>query len=104
MTPEEKRIAIAEACLGLTHMGPVTGKLYITLNGRDVLFDPLNDLNAMHEAIMLRMTDKEAFFRNLYRVASGGAGPHWFSDLFAIINSTAAQRADAFLLTLGKEI
>lgn len=60
-----------------------------------VLPDYLNDLNAMHE-VEKTLTDKahEEFRLNLYDVIG--------DDSRLIVSSTAAQRAEAFLLTIGK--
>ena len=84
MTPEQQRIAIAEAC------GEDNDSIY-----RDLIPDYLNDLNAMHEAEKT-LTDKahEEFRLNLYEVLG--------DDSRLIVSSTAAQRAEAFLLTIGK--
>jgi hypothetical protein len=96
MSPEKQRIAIAKAC------GIVTsdqwGPLYRTAFGlvRDCP-DYLNDLNAMHEAegvlnglLVLKYTT------GLRAITGGGSGS------FSHIHGTAAQRAEAFLRTIGK--
>ena len=87
MNPEQQRIAIAEAC------GWKTG--YRDPEAWHPLPDYLNDLNAMHEAEKT-LTDKahEEFRLNLYDVIG--------DDSRLIVSSTAAQRAEAFLLTIGK--
>ena len=91
MTNEQINIAIAEAC-GIISKDQ-WGSLYRTLHG---LFrncpDYCNDLNAMHEAE--KMLNKEqwvAYGRELSRL-----------NVFPMVHATAAQRAEAFLRTLGK--
>ena len=93
MKPEQQRVAIAEACgwkpdkRGLGWLSPHG---YYASEP-----DYLNDLNAMHEAENT-LTDKahEEFRLNLYEVLG--------DDSRLIVSSTAAQRAEAFLLTIGK--
>ena len=110
MTPEEKRIAIAEACgwrfaetgpRGKTWVPPQKQHIkYVTING---LPDYLNDLNAMHEAekVLLVGTPKQIIHAtNKYT--------NWLcrilgcldTALFQFAHATAAQRADAFIATL----
>ena len=93
MNPEQQRIAIAEA-VGKWH----SGWPHEYMNQSDRLRhipNYLNDLNAMHEAEKT-LTDKahEEFRLNLYEVLG--------DDSRLIVSSTAAQRAEAFLLTIGK--
>ena len=89
MTPEEQRIAIAEACPFVRKDGHWVYKAHGV--ARWIFFDPLEDLNAMHEA------DKT--------IETPAAYEHW---LIAVVKdgyhsrATAAQRADAFLRTIGK--
>jgi hypothetical protein len=79
MKPELQRIAIAEAC-GCTETP---------------LPDYLNDLNAMHEAQKI-LTYAQGGEMTLWitRIHGDGYGPQLFA--------TAAQRAEAFLRTIGK--
>ncbi len=109
MTPESQRIAIAQACPGLfVHIpspfgpGGVHWREGKDDNGKTVSpgahVDVLNDLNAMHEAekVLLEKSD-------------GVSPPDLFDDycqrlggsLFHCTHATAAQRAEAFLGTLG---
>ena len=87
MTDEQINAAIAEACGWRKEDG-----VYMwTANGIDYtcpdLWDWANDLNAMHEAEKV-LTQKQ---RDEYR--------HWLCpDIF----STARERAEVFLKTLGK--
>lgn len=60
--------------------------------------DYCNDLNAMHEA-WLSLSDKDKFVcdKELMRVlVASKDGPYWMT------NSTAKQRAEAFLKAIGK--
>ena len=97
MTPEQQRIAIAEAC-GWKQIPDGRWKL----DGKVELFLPnyLNDLNAMNSAVLQKFNGPAhegwAFIDNL-RVACGI--PH-SSACMALVCSTAAQRAKAFLRTL----
>jgi len=114
MTPEKQRIAIAEAC-GWTEVkrfqiqnGPehpwfIQGKTPTSWKGKDVrpwLPDFLNDLNAMHEAERaLKDAECEIYMDTLTETSGGDVdmGTASFCGYFA----TAAQRAEAFLRTLG---
>ena len=103
MTPEQQRIAIAEAC----------GWANIRWNGvrynwvghrpetaRDdyALPDYLNDLNAMHEAEKaLSSQDKIEYAFQI----NGGCYTSGLDDTFNIVHATAAERAEAFLRTLN---
>lgn len=94
MNPEQQRIAIAEACGRVQRPDGFwfpEGKNY----GSQGIPDYLHDLNAMHEAEKT-LTDKahEEFRLNLYDVIG--------DDSRLIVSSTAAQRAEAFLCTIGK--
>ena len=93
MSPEAQRIAIAEAC-GIVSQDQ-WGSLYKTPRGilRDCP-DYLVDLNAMHEA------EKVLTWKNQgdYAAALGRSDDGSFSH----VTATAAQRAEAFLRTIGK--
>jgi hypothetical protein len=96
MTPKQQQIAIAKAC------GIVTsdqwGPLYKTAFGfvRECP-DYLNDLNAMHEAekVFLKM-ETLCFWETYSNRLTTSLG---CTDIF---HATAAQRAEAFLRTIGK--
>ena len=101
MNPEQQRIAIAEAC-GWAEIEPCTccdgvSRGYTPTPGahKKHLPDYLNDLNAMHEveASLFGRNDWSAckYERLLTRMTSSWA---W--------HATAAQRAEAFLRTIGK--
>jgi hypothetical protein len=85
MKPEQQRIAIAKA------------HGYTRNDG--TFLDYPNDLNAMHEAEnSLSSIEQCQFAEKLFRVM---VGEHGVSD-FMKIHATAAQRAEAFLRTIGK--
>ena len=97
MKPEQQRIAIAEAC---GWKPDKRGLGWLSPHG---CYEPepdyLNDLNAMHE------TEKILIRPNLY--AQGGWGMYLrhlsiVTDEQHPIDATAAQRAEAFLRTIGK--
>lgn len=92
MNPEQQRIAIAEAC------GWKTG--YRDPEAWHPLPDYLNDLNAMHEAEKILAEDnREEYLNILYGVCN----PHsMINDAWNLNCATAAQRAEAFLRTIGK--
>jgi hypothetical protein len=87
VTPEQQRIAIAEAC------GWKTG--YRDPEAWHPLPDYLNDLNAMHDAEKT-LTYAQGGEMTLWiqRMTCAGYGPQLFA--------TASQRAEAFLRTIGK--
>lgn len=102
MTPEEQRIAIAEAC-GLERCHPYnqfddfTPRWYWKggYYNLEELPDYLNDLNAMHEArLFLTRCEDRSKYENRLRDICGS-----YCDA---IHATAAQRAEAFLKTIGK--
>ena len=105
MTPEQQRIAIAEAC-GWTDIRPQKigndHDLWGTKDGRrNRIHNYLNDLNAMHEAEIHAYKTQPAgwmlrYEEALSEVCSKAQYPHW-CDWCA----TAAQRAEAFLRTLN---
>ena len=104
MTPEQQRIAIAEAC-GWKWHSRSKGKIKVWDNGLDYVFydsdlpDYLNDLNAMHEAEKtLSQKDKREYAYQL----NGGYYTSGLDDAFDIVHATAVQRAEAFLKTIDK--
>jgi hypothetical protein len=111
MSPDEQRIAIARAC-GWTDIrrqrlyeGLWGNKLIGSDNCRNRLPDYLNDLNAMHEA--------EKVLTPKYQPAKGESqwgdylgwigfcGENKIREVYECVTATAAQRAQAFLRTLG---
>ena len=106
MSPDAQRIAISEAC-GWTEIEPCTccngvSRGYQPTPGahKKHLPDYLNDLNAMHQA-------EKVLSRGRNYNQLGGFG-FYLKTLGQIIyqsscvDSTAAQRAEAFLRTIGK--
>ena len=86
MNPEQQRIAIAEAC------GWKTG--YRDPEAWHPLPDFLHDLNAMHDAEKVLVSLQWVFYlRRLKTICNKSGWP---------IHATAAQRAEAFLRTIGK--
>jgi hypothetical protein len=104
MTPEQQRIAIAETCgwkpLEQTGIFGITWIVWTKGNEQKYLWqlpDYLNDLNAMHEAENVMRFDEEIKgqqYRNMLF--------HVVKVRPLIIHATAAQRAEAFLRTIGK--
>jgi hypothetical protein len=106
MTPERQRIAIAEACPGWTihHAGRYCAMLNPPKPLSGVLFDPLDDLNAMHEAEgTLDLQEAGKFAEYLAAVVWGNTKLPWVdAGSFAHVHATASQRAEAFLRAIGK--
>ena len=109
MKPEAQRIAIAEACGWTKRYSKFWEKEifhhpdgYSTAHTPNGLPDYLNDLNAMHEAERgLLGMDRNEYARHLFcHIQSPKETPNttWEKVVFA----TAAQRAEAFLRTIGK--
>jgi hypothetical protein len=104
MSPEKQRIAIAEAC-GWRKAEPPNTPVWWK-NGEWVsnvydLPDYLNDLNAMHEAEKVLTKDRHAEFVGwLSTIQFGFLTVEEYE--WATIHATAAQRAEAFLRTIGK--
>jgi hypothetical protein len=111
VSPEGQRIAIAEVCgwtnvtqgvgpnrnlfLGDKPMRDSSGKVYgYTVDQR--VPDYFNDLNAMYaaEEVLVARGLHSAYYDELISVTT--------VDRFFLIHATAAQRAEAFLRTLGK--
>ncbi len=126
MKPEEQRIAIAEAC-GYKWVENVRVRsnsqsgAWCSADGwcnpktkeisDDVCDLPnyLNNLNAMHEAFLSLPTGSHITFgRHLQEVCGEGlvgyvsCYPEDFAGLARIAHATAAQRAEAFIRTIGK--
>jgi hypothetical protein len=114
MNTEQQRITIAEAC-GWTFINQVDKLPHgLPPDGRkdrytSPLPDYLNDLNAMHAAFLsLPAGSHITFGRHLQEVCGEGlvgyvsSYPEDFAGLARIAHATAAQRAEAFLKTIGK--
>jgi len=95
LTDEEKRVKVAEHC-GIKNIGRYSkySSLMGELDGRTVMIlDYLNDLNACHEFEEFKTIEQHDKYDTLLDSITRKAGiPSW--------NATAAQRAEAFVLTL----
>jgi hypothetical protein len=93
MNKEKQRIAIAKAC-GWTKFTPDTIQFVARRSdGKwDLITDYLHDLNAMHEAENLVLRSAQQC-RDYADALDDGNGGHF---------ATAAQRAEAFIRTIGK--
>ena len=103
MSPDEQRIAIAKAC-GWTNFNSGTHKGAMQYgqhpNARSSsweLPDYLNDLNACHE--MEKVLTKEQHIDHMEWL--GMCSDDYGQKVWAYVHATAAQRAEAFLRTLG---
>ena len=94
MNPEHQLIAIAEACgwKPETYWAqPIEpGDIPVTTSPPDYL----NDLNAMHEVEKVLTNEQLEVYCNILHKPNHGV--YW------AIHSTASQRAEAFLRTIGK--
>jgi hypothetical protein len=101
MTQEEQRIAIAEACgwdyLDSKTIYPRGIKDGVTLE----LPNYLNNLNAMHEAVMTLNADQMVSMDHHLDVVVGN-GKQGLNCEYFLWSATAAQFAKAFLRTIGK--
>jgi hypothetical protein len=108
MTPEQQRTAIAEAC-GFYDI--VNGYSWVEFKSGQLLKklpDYLNDLNAMHEAEKVLNANQRINFAcyltepvrdRIYNVIQRNLN---YDVCFPALHATAAQRAEAFLRTIGK--
>lgn len=119
MTPEAQRIAIAEACGWRAEEWQFGGWTCCNPHGaygefsgsREAAFtlnvpDYLNDLSAMHEAEKV-LKDWNKYVCMLAKVIVGDTRPKCSGNDYhvatsIIIHATAAQRAEAFLRTIGR--
>jgi len=111
MSPEAQRIAIAKAC-GWKDVKKADNGAPIGLGPLNHWYanipDYLNDLNAMHEAALtLTLCDRSKYTMELRRIVLLEARDEMrdldsglICDLY-FYEATAAQRAEAFLRTLG---
>jgi hypothetical protein len=112
MKTEAQRVAIAEAC-GWTRYDPSPSYWHWKdpkgcWRDENELPDYLNDLNAMHEAEKaleaddFKMRDYEDRLCEILNEANR-TKPRWLGPTrFAYARAIAAQRAEAFLRTIGK--
>jgi hypothetical protein len=109
MTPQQQRIAIAEAC-GWKWERLWTGELHGKPVGEQGPFrevpDYLNDLNAMHEAENVLYGNPnlpKKYTQQIKNAICREAGVTKAQmDFDVCITATAAQRAEAFLRTINK--
>ena len=110
MNPEQQRIAIAEACGWKETEAWLDGRRCFERADSnagwdfDSLPDYLHDLNAMHDAEKVlthdQMIDYSRHVGKLVTTHLPASRAAWMD--FRLINATAAQRAEAFLRTIGK--
>jgi hypothetical protein len=121
MKPEKQRIAIAEACgwkdikdtnhesvdissRSISYWSGLTGvpPEFIHYENRIFIPDYLNDLNAMHQAEKVLTKNKSMEYA--FRLADSWIlnGEDKQPDLVRGFCATAAERAEAFLKTIGK--
>ena len=100
MNKEAQRIAIAEAC------GWKPNPFQVYMSGQMFSQSPpdyLNDLNAMHEAEKVLTDEQMLNYLDALLDVLGLSG--WYMDIDSVwqmTHTTAAQRAEAFLRTIGK--
>lgn len=118
MSGTEQRIAIAKACGVLVRLDDaiyrrmyqewddaqdplfcLTPPCRWKLVGHDSIPDYPNDLNAMHDAESVLKEPQRTLYLN-YLISNGG--PSFADCEWAQVHATAAQRAEAFLRTMGK--
>ena len=113
MTKEEQRIAIAEACgwkrsdLRPSWCHPDNWSMakngsYEVWVSRDKLPDYLNDLNAMHEAEGVLGPKWVSYCEQLLKIAEPEPRTLEVCHYWNLLHATSAQRAEAFLRTIGK--
>lgn len=96
MNENEQRIAIAKVC---PHLFIVDGGGMLRHPNKLTGFDPLTNLDAMHEAVKtLPQEIRPRYFVCLCSVVSTAISAYGYSEA---TEATAAQRAEAFLRTLG---
>ena len=129
MSPEKQQIAIAEACgiplyqdrwLYSYNEGQTTSRGHISREAaitdakshnvfreptgyrkRTTLPDYLSDLNAMNEAEKVLTVEQHSEYQWRLRCIIAGKEIRGITD-FELLHATAAQRAEAFLRTIGK--
>lgn len=104
MSPEEQRIAIAEACGWKQRY---SDEQWVKGSATQATPpDYCNSLDAMHEAEKVLTDDQQRSFRDyLLTITTNLTAWSDFDmgdDLQLMIDATASQRAEAFLKTIGK--
>ena len=94
MTPDEMRVAIASK----VNLDAWRGTYGLE-------FDPLNDLNAMHKAILgtIKTDVLQAEFEYRLRAILAGDRPTFEVSGYELTTATAAQRAEAFCRVMWPE-
>lgn len=113
MSPEAQRIAIAKACGWQCHRPFMGGEHWYPPNLHPLsnvigynLPDYLNDLNAMAEVEKMIPDDESStgrwgYIGHLIHI-TGAESLEVYREAFILSSATAAQRAEAFLRTIGK--
>src|ERR1051325_9313746 len=109
MSPEAQRIAIAEACGKHQYLGMIGYGYRCTACGdfyqkeKHRIPDYLSDLNAMHEAENVLTDEQQVIYAEWLCGVCGCGGRYvWVAKHVSTeLHATAAQRAEAFLRTLG---
>ena len=110
MSPNAQRIAIADAIYGDNYSVKLVGNPQPEhYRWGDKLIptpDYVNDLNAMHEAEKVLPADKSeegcwGYIGHLIEIVQA-EGMDLHREVFVVAHATAAQRAEAFLRTIGK--
>lgn len=111
MNPVKQIIAIAEAQGIRCKVNPFSGNVLrlVTSPGETVVRfgspvpDYINDLNAIHQAFLtLGDLDRSKFCAELANAITRRGVTETHSFHHEYVNATAAQRAEAFLRTIGK--
>lgn len=108
MTDEEMISAIAKQMVDLVFWDEESHSWRWMNNDWEVEFDPLNDLNAMHEAVSTLSYEIRMDFQDHLAdvVDAGDAATYWWEVEHyrdKVLNATARQRAEAFIKTLNLE-
>lgn len=104
MNPEQQRIAIAEACGWVYVPEDATWRSPEKFTWRCHSSPPdyLNDLNAMHEAEKALTGDQRDRYVYILAGITDPSNEMGLADSEYALFATAAQRAEAFLKTIGK--
>lgn len=94
MTPEAQRVAIAEACGWKTK--------YRDPEAWHPLPDYLNDLNAMYDAEGVLGPKWASYCEKLLEIVEPEPRTLEVCHYWNLLHATSAQRAEAFLRTIGK--
>lgn len=97
MTPEAQRIAIAKEC---GRSIPCVGYEPEKFQREAELPDYTSDLNAMHEAEKT-LSEAHCYIYNQWLCKAAGAWTPRSKAVNWVFHATAAQRAEAFLRTMG---